>query len=151
VDPSGLFPIPACAKSLLNLYFPLDLLNHTELSLGIPFGMDDILGITFTRIWLDPNTDLQSIAGIALVGHELVHLQEQVAWGMRFGGEGVLAWIGVYGAEYGINRLKGMDHNKAYRAIRTEKEAVDLQTTIENDLAKKFPDGNPCPNSCNRQ
>jgi len=71
--------------------------------------------------------DPYSAAGIALIGHEALHVQQ-------FQGMGRLGFYTRYGREYLGGRLRGMSHSEAYLNISMERDAFALQARIRQDL-----------------
>jgi RHS repeat-associated protein len=149
LDPSGLFPIPACAKDILSLYYPNYTVDAANLEIGLPwFVRPGYVGITLGTIYIDPKYyDPESIEGIALIGHELEHFFEQ-QWAGASRPTGVVEWFGAYGLEYLYNLLSGMDADAAYRSIWTEQLADAMQEMIKSDLKANFPNGRPCDRRC---
>lgn len=59
-----------------------------------------------------------------LLLHENVHIKQQKKWL-------VIPFFVIYLYDYCYWRIKGMDHDRAYRNIRFEKEAYDLYSPPE--------------------
>ena len=123
-DPLGLRPLTACEKSLLAPYVGTNDLNNADLHTdGIPwyihmFQSGDVIGTTIgNKIYLkagqyDPGT----VEGLALLGHELVHV-DQYAHGMT---------VAAY--------LRELVRNGAGRNNRYERPAYLEQDNILSDL-----------------
>jgi len=123
-DPLGLRPLTACEKSLLAPYVGTNDLNNADLHTdGIPwyihmFQSGDVIGTTIgNKIYLkagqyDPGT----VEGLALLGHELVHV-DQYAHGMT---------VAAY--------LRELVRNGAGRKNRYERPAYLEQDNILSDL-----------------
>jgi RHS repeat-associated protein len=152
LDPSGLVPISDCVKKLLQKYFPnLDLskvrlnsFEDTPLPLKIPFvqGADAwTLGndIFFNQGELDQS----SAIGIALIGHELTHVQQYASLGFGFPEIGVGPFINAYFPAIGWNMLKGMNADEAYRKSYFEAPAFGMYDRILADLGGPNAK-NPC-------
>ncbi|MBO0948833.1 hypothetical protein [Fibrella forsythiae] len=58
-----------------------------------------------------------------LLNHERIHLRQQLELG-------IVPFYLWYFGEYGYWRLRGMDHYRAYRAIRFEREAFDNEENL---------------------
>ena len=59
-----------------------------------------------------------------LINHEKIHIKQQLKWL-------IIPFFLMYGIEYLIGRIKGMNHDQAYRNISFEKEAYELENKIE--------------------
>ncbi|MGB8329016.1 MAG: RHS repeat-associated core domain-containing protein [Polyangiales bacterium] len=145
IDPSGLFPLSQCAKDKLAPFFPGLSLGDVDIQYGIPWYVPgDPAGFTLgNTIYLDPNAhDESSARGLGLIGHELVHVQQ-------YQDAGGIAGMGVqYIGDYLENRLGGMSHDGAYRAIPYEKDAYRLGAEIEGQLNVMSGGGDLCGNLC---
>jgi len=82
IDPSGLEPLPACAKDFLKPFFPsldLDQINiHPD---GVPFPINlnsDVEGFTFGNdlYFRQGSGNPYTVSGLALIGHELRRSQQ---------------------------------------------------------------------------
>jgi hypothetical protein len=128
-DPLGLRALTDCEKILLSPYIPDIDLNNADLHDGtVPWylgsGFD---GITRGNdIYFRPGVyDSTSAAGIAVLGHELVHIGQY-----RDG----MTWL-----SYLLSTLNGYDNSKY------EIPAYALQSQIEKDLTKAQTKGcDPC-------
>ncbi|MGC1547039.1 MAG: RHS repeat-associated core domain-containing protein, partial [Rhodanobacter sp.] len=120
IDPLGLRPLNACEKCLLQPYIPKQDLDNANLHDGevphyLPSGMDGITrgnNIYFRPGVYDPCTP----EGIALLGHELVHVGQY---------RGGMNWI-----TYLWSTRNG------YGSSKYETPAYAMQDKIENDLRK---------------
>ena len=65
-------------------------------------------------------------SGLALIGHEMQHVQQQASGGAAF--------YANYGGEYVANRLQGMSPNTAYTSISYEASANRLQDQMYTDF-----------------
>ena len=96
---------------------------------GNPDAYASDLNIYFAPGKFDPNT----AAGLALIGHEALHVyqyQEHGSIGMRV----------KYLSDYLGNRMDGMAPYDAYRAIPFEQDAFRFQAHIEDQLIRRgFP------------
>ena len=128
-DPLGLRPLTQCEKDLLRPYIPDVDLNNADLHDGkVPWYLGkDYAGITrgndiyFRPGQYDPTTP----AGIAILGHELVHVGQY-----RDG----LTWY-----KYLWDARQGYDHSKY------EPPAYAKQRQIEQDLKQAHSKGcDPC-------
>jgi len=66
-----------------------------------------------------------------LVNHERIHLRQQIELGIVF----FYLW---YLISYGMNRLKGMPHNKAYHQIIFEREAYQEDENFQYLTKRKW-------------
>jgi len=84
-----------------------------------PFLPRNVLAITLGhRIWIA--RELPPAEMDALLRHELVHVAQMARLG-------VPRFLWLYVGEYVRNRLRGMDHDAAYRAISFEREAFAVE------------------------
>jgi RHS repeat-associated protein len=128
IDPFGLRPLNACEKCLLSPYIPKKDLDNANLHDGevpsyLPKGYDGITrgnDIYFRPGVYDPCTP----AGIAVLGHELVHVG-QYSQGMT--------WI-----SYLWSTRNGYENSKY------EQPAYAMQDKIQNDLTKNGLDDCGC-------
>ncbi len=126
IDPLGLRPLNENEKSLLSPYIPKVDLDNADLHDGeVPWYLpNSMAGITrgndiyFRKNVYDENTP----EGIAVLGHELVHVGQYR--------EGATAFSFLWSYRYGYSR------NTEY-----EKPAYELEDLIKFDLKKK---GYPC-------
>ncbi len=51
-----------------------------------------------------------------VIKHEKIHIKQQLKWL-------IIPFFIVYGLDYIVGRIKGLNHDEAYRDIRFEKEA----------------------------
>ena len=82
-----------------------------------------------------PFNDEHSIAGIALIGHELTHVRQELRYPFTYPERYV--WRSAREV------LRGRD--PAGYGNPFEKEARDMQEAIADDLNKRFNGKNPCP------
>ena len=102
--------------------------------------MDGIAAYTSNNnIYFAPGAyNTTTASGIALIGHEVLHVQQYEVYGtVGFR----LRYFGEYFGEYVMGRLRGLSHQKAYRAISFESDAYALDDRIEEDLLQQgyFP------------
>jgi len=145
IDPSGLFPLSQCAKDKLAPFFPGLNLDNVDIQYGIPgYVPGSPSGYTLgNTIYLDPSAhDEGSARGLGLIGHELVHVQQYQDAG------GVPGMGAQYISDYLGNRMNGMDHDGAYRAIPYEREAYALGREIEGQLNSMSGGGSVCGSMC---
>ena len=129
-DPLGLRPLTDCEKRLLKPYIPEVDLNHAQIydqaePDGLPEGYDAVTN--HNDILIRPGKyNSTTAAGLALLGHELVHVGQ---WrdGM---------------SEY--DYLWEARKNGTGRANKYEKPAYDMQKRIEDDLSKKKGPNSGC-------
>lgn len=96
---------------------------------GLPRHVRGALAYTSgNTVYFAPGAyDPYSAAGIALIGHEALHVQQ-------FQEMGRLGFYARYGREYLGGRLRGMSHSEAYLNISLERNAFSLQARIRQDL-----------------
>lgn len=145
IDPAGLARLPACLTEILSDYFSASLLENARIYEGIPwFAKGDPDGFTLLVIFLKEGVDLETIAGVGLVAHELTHLGIQQAFlgARQFG-----TYVGQYLGSYLYNRVfEGMNDYAAYRNIPEEVLTRQVQDLVTQDLIERFPDGKVCCN-----
>ena len=145
-DAFGLEPLSDCVKQRLAPYFPEFDLNEIEIHEGIPWlvrifsKIDPAAYTSGNDIYFAPGQyNTKSIAGIALIGHEVTHSQqysEYGTWGFRR----------KYYKDYKENLKVGMNEYEAYENIPFEIDAYDKQRQIYNDLLDAYGRcQNPCP------
>lgn len=130
VDPLGLRALTDCEKGVLGPYIPKVDLDNADLHDGqvpgyLPDNMD---GITRGNdIYLRPGVyDAGTPAGMALLGHELVHV------GQYRNGATAASFLWSYRGGYSEN-------------TKYEKPAYELGAKIQNDLTKSGSGGCGCP------
>jgi YD repeat-containing protein len=159
-DPTEHYPLTACNKSRLAPYFPGVDLDKVQIRFGFG-GPTRLAGKALDAIGIQTlngadaltvgNTiyfrskevyNPDSIAGIALIGHELRHVEQS-----QHGKFGDVQYV----HEYLELRKMGLSDYDAYRSISSEREAFKTQDIIKNDLEhlKKQLGGDafwsPCP------
>lgn len=128
--------LPADVRDRLAGSFPDLDLDRVRIGAGLPswtaFAPVPVAAITLgDRIHVDPEVDLDSPEGIALLAHELVHVAQWRRAGRR--GPIGLRWTAFpirYVWAYLLARWRGLDPAAAYRAIPYEREAYDVQRTV---------------------
>lgn len=128
--------LPGTVVDALKPYFPEDFDHSTiRLNNGIPWwAAGDPDAVTFRNTihlregTYAPNTP----GGIALIGHEVLHVQQ-------FRELGIAGFIRRYFSEYTAGRLSGLGPYEAYRGISLESSAFDLQERIRADLLRRGP------------
>ena len=122
-DPFGLRPLSACEKQALAPFIPKVDLDNANLHVGqVPWWLGkDFSGVTVNNdIYFRPGVyDPKTVAGLAVLGHELVHVGQYRN--------------GMTRLKYGLASLKGYDKNPY------ETPAYALQAQIANTLT-----GSPC-------
>jgi len=134
-----------CAKNTLQPYFPGLNLDGVGLLPRLPgftnFAPIDVGAITWDgTISYQPGFFSGSAGGLAALGHELTHVQQQSG--------GLGAFLGGYVGDYLKNLLKTGDPSGSYEKIRAEKEANAMETKILGDLLRKFGLNDPCKDYC---
>lgn len=119
-------PLPDAICDRLRVHFPSIALERVRLRGRIPRWVPG-RPAGFAHGWcvhLAPHApSLDTLEGIALIAHELVHVRqfaELGAWRFRI----------RYLVEYLRGRLRGLSHDAAYRAISFECEARDVAAAI---------------------
>lgn len=132
--------IPEDAIQLLKPFFPrlnlrrvrVDDLSEYSQWLVNQAGADAItIGTTIyvRKGEYDPNT----VGGLVLLGHELTHVQQ-------YQDRGRIGFFWRYGTDYLRGRLTyKLDHGDAYREIRDEREAQQMEVLIRSYLLGKIP------------
>jgi RHS repeat-associated protein len=128
-DPTGLRPLTECEKEHLRPYIPKRDLKDARVHEGVvPWWLgSDMRAVTLgDDIYIRSGQyDPQSSGGIALLGHELVHV--------------VQFRIGMTIPSYLLGSVLGYDRN------RYERPAVGTQDQIQKDLDKRGDKGCNCP------
>jgi RHS repeat-associated protein len=145
VDPAGLAPLSECVQRLLKEYFPdvnLESLNIERGVPDIPFLPRDTQGITaYNTIYLVPGQydDLfscnPSSGAVALVGHEVVHVQQYAAYGEDY------ARAYFYDAAWQL-----LNGRHPYRNNKFERPGFAKEAEVLRDLEARFPNGINCSN-----
>ena len=140
-DPYGLFAVPPCVRKLLSPYFPKLDFDSVNLHNMVPLPAD-VVGFTWDNdVFITPSQyDIHSALGIALIGHELTHVQDFQLLGKN-------GFAALYGINFGINYyFNGNNFDQAYRDVSFERDARAMEAKIHDDLYKKFGlGGDPCP------
>ncbi len=129
-DKSKAQTLPDHVKEILAPYFPDFDLDQIRIFLGIPFyvTMDANAFTDGNNLFFKPDAyDTESIAGIALIGHEITHsvqYQERGKW--RFRAKYLSNW------SKGFKTHRSFDH--AYYFNEFEIEARAMEDRIYNDL-----------------
>jgi RHS repeat-associated protein len=134
-----------CAKKILQPYFPGLNLDGVGLMPRLPgftkFAPIDVAAITWDgTISYQPGFFSGSAGGLAALGHELTHVQQQSS--------GLGSFLGGYVGDYLKNLLTTGDPAAAYEKTRAEKEANQMETKILGDLLRKFGLNDPCKDFC---
>lgn len=112
-------------------YFPEDFdFSTIQLKNGIPWwaaGSPDAVTFRNTIYFGEGVYNPNTAGGIALIGHEVLHVQQ-------FRELGTLGFGGRYLGQYIGGRLSGLGHGAAYRNISLERAGFDLQGRIRADL-----------------
>lgn len=142
VDPLGLRALTDCERSILSTYFPKKDLSKVKIKNRIPylarkFGAEGADAWTFRNtIYMAPGIDApNTIGGIALIGHEIVHSTQYDKYG-------AIGLARRYNAENEANIRAGMSNYDAYRNNRFEVPGFDMGAKILDDL--KSQGGDPC-------
>jgi uncharacterized protein RhaS with RHS repeats len=143
IDPLGLRPLTRCESNVLQPYFPKKDLRKIDIEEGIPwlarkFGAEGADAWTFRNtIYMAPGIDApDTIAGISLIGHEVVHTTQYDQYG-------VIGLARRYKAANDANIKAGMTPYDAYRNNPYEIAGWDMGARILNDLNSK-PKGTSC-------
>jgi RHS repeat-associated protein len=124
-----------CAKKVLQPYFPGLNLDTVVVSPGMPgftqftpgFNPD---AITLNgTIFYDQGTFSADAAGLASVGHELTHVQQQRS-------SGFLPFMKDYLHDYFKNLANGMGASEAYNNLASERAGKAMENRIFGDLFK---------------
>ncbi len=129
-DKSKAQPLPDHVKEILAPYFPAFELDKIRVFEGIPFyvTMDATAYTDGNHIFFKPGAfDPDSIAGIALIGHEVMHsvqFQQHGKWRFR------ARYLTNWGKQYQAHR----NLNHAYYYNEFEIEARAMEERIYSDL-----------------
>jgi uncharacterized protein RhaS with RHS repeats len=139
LDPFGLEPLPPVVQEILKPFFASQDLSQIDIQLNVTppivtagqFFFGGVTPIAITRgnvIYFPEATNYRpdTIAGIALIGHEIQH-SVQYAQNPLFDMS--------YALSYTRNRANGMNHDQAYRSIPQEAEAYAMQDRIQTTLS----------------
>src|SRR5262245_29757556 len=123
-------PLPEEVVALLTPFFPGIDLSRIRVCEGIPryVGGGPVGYADRYRIYFAPGAyRVDTIEGLSLIAHEVAHcLQYQKYGAWRFRAR--------YIAAYFKNRMRGMNHLKAYRSIPFEIEAREVEAQIYRAL-----------------
>src|SRR5688572_30300310 len=144
IDPNGLEPLPAALLQFYSAVFKMDL-SHVQIRTGM--GATGVTraagakGVTVGgEIFLAPpdaaDYEQRTSVGIALVGHELLHVSQQHLLDSCVGSACIQmpGFLTKYLTEYAGGRLRGQSHFEAYQGISFEQEAFRLERRIRNFL-----------------
>jgi RHS repeat-associated protein len=134
-----------CAKKILQPYFPGLNLSTVDLVPELPgltnLAPIDVGAITWDNtIYYQPSMFSGSAAGIAAIGHELTHVQQQSG--------GLGSFLGNYIGDYVKNLVHGDSLADAYSNIQAEKSANNMEGRIGGDLLKMYGRKDPCEKYC---
>lgn len=142
VDPLGLRALTDCESGILSKYFPSKDLSKIDIKDGIPYlarkgGAEGADAWTFKNtIYMAPGIDApDTIGGISLIGHEIVHSTQYDQYG-------VIGLARRYNAAYKANIKAGMSEYDAYRNNPFEVAGFDMGTKVLSDLQSQG--GDPC-------
>ncbi len=119
-------PLPEEIIGVLSPYFPDFDLQRVRVSEGIPFYVrgNPVGYADRYRIYLEPGAyRVDTIEGIALLAHEVVHCRQYRAlgtWRFRY----------RYLSSYFKNRLRGMSRKEAYLKVPFEIEAREIEARV---------------------
>ena len=122
--------MPEEVVALLTPFFPGFDLSRVRICEGIPrYLVGEPVGYANRyRIYFAPGAyRVDTIEGLALIAHEVAHCtqyRKHGAWRFR----------ARYLAAYFKNRMRGMDHLKAYRSIPFEIEAREVEEQVYRAL-----------------
>ncbi|MGE0127752.1 MAG: DUF4157 domain-containing protein [Blastocatellales bacterium] len=124
--------LPEEVVQLLSPFFPGFDLSRVRIYEGIPrYVVANPIGYTDRcNIYFAPGAyRVDTSGGLALIAHEIAHCQQYQrhgTWGFR----------ARYLTAYFKNRMRGMDHLKAYRNIPFEIEAREIEAEVHRALKK---------------
>jgi predicted membrane protein len=95
----------------------------------IPKLLGHYVGMSFGPFLILRNRD--QLKDLVLINHETIHFYQQIE--MLF----IPMWA-LYGIFYLMNRIKGMNHHSAYKAIPFEKEAYSNEKDLQY-LFRRMP------------
>jgi hypothetical protein len=122
--------LPEEVVRLLAPFFPGFDLNRIRIHEGIPrYVIGDPVGYAArNNIYLAPGLyRVDTIEGLVLIAHEVAHC-------LQYQRHGVWRFRARYLAAYFKNRLRGMDHLKAYRRVPFEIEAREIEAEVYRAL-----------------
>ncbi len=122
--------LPEEVVQLLAPFFPGFDLSRIRIHEGIPrYVVGNPVGYADrNNIYFAPGLyRVDTIEGLVLIAHEVAHC-------LQYHRHGVWRFRARYLAAYFKNRLRGMDHLKAYRRIPFEIEARDIEAEVYRAL-----------------
>jgi hypothetical protein len=122
--------LPEEVVQLLAPFFPGFDLSRIRIHEGIPrYVIGDPVGYADRdNIYLAPGAyRIDTIEGLVLIAHEVAHC-------LQYQQYGVWRFRARYVAAYFKNRLRGMDHLKAYRRVPFEIEAREIEAEVYRAL-----------------
>lgn len=133
--------LPEDVVTLLAPFFPGFDLSRIRIHEGIPrYVVGNPVGYADRcNVYLAPGAyQVDTIGGLALIAHEVAHC-------LQYHKHGTWRFRARYLAAYFKNRLRGMDHLKAYRNIPFEIEAREVEAEVYRVLKKLFRErAHPC-------
>jgi hypothetical protein len=124
--------LPKSAAQVLSPFFPGFDLRRVRIHEGIPrYVVGRPIGYADRdHIYFAPGAyRVDTVAGLALIAHELAHCRQ-------YGRYGTWRFRARYLAAYLKNRLRGMNHPQAYRNIPFEIEARRIEAEVHRALAE---------------
>ena len=122
--------LPEEVVALLTPFFPGFDLSRIRVCEGIPrYLLGDPVGYADRyRIYFAPGAyRVDTIEGLSLIAHEVAHC-------LQYHKHGAWRFRARYLASYFKNRMRGMDHLKAYRSIPFEIEAREVEEQVYRAL-----------------
>jgi len=122
--------LPKEVVRLLASFFPGFDLSRIRIHEGIPrYVIGDPVGYADrNNIYFAPGAyRIDTIEGLTLIAHEVAHC-------LQYHRHGVWRFRARYVAAYFKNRLRGMDHLKAYRGVPFEIEAREIEAEVYRAL-----------------
>lgn len=127
--------MPAFVRQLIQPYFPDFDLDSIRIYEGIPWYvlMDAVAYTDRQMIYFKPGSyDEESLAGLALIAHEITHCWQYRQLGTwRFRWQYLRDWVHHF-------RRSG-SFTKAYFNVRFEREARLVEQKVYEDLSRHFP------------
>jgi len=122
--------LPEEVVALLTPFFPGFDLSRIRVCEGIPrYLLGDPVGYADRyRIYFAPGAyRVDTIEGLSLIAHEVAHC-------LQYHKHGAWRFRARYLASYFKNRMRGMNHLKAYRSIPFEIEAREVEEQVYRAL-----------------
>jgi len=138
-----LLRLPPDVRDLFAELFPGLDLDRVRIRVGLPWWTRlapiRVQAITLRdRVFVAPDVDLRSPAGISLLAHELVHVAQWRRAGRRAPPGLRRAVFPIrYVGSYLRARLGGMDRTSAYLAIPYEREAREFEVAVVARLTRR--------------